>query len=140
MKNYKFTISGHTYEVDILEFEGDLAKIEVNGTPYMVEIHKQVKQVKTPTLVRPVLKEPQKNIEKNENKRYAIKAPLHGVIIELSVKEGDKVKKGQNLSFLLHGLPLSAQRGQVRTQPVAAVDWSRDSCPQSPELNSLIQA
>ena len=68
MKNYKFTISGNNYEVDILEVDGDLAKIEVNGTPYMVEIHREVKQVKTPTLVRPVMKEPRKDIEKKEGR------------------------------------------------------------------------
>ncbi len=101
MKNYKFTISGHTYEVDILDFEGDLAKIEVNGTPYMVEIHQQVKHQKTPTLVRPVMKEPNKSIEKKEGStRLAIKAPLPGIILELSVKEGDMVKKGQKLAVM----------------------------------------
>lgn len=98
MKNYKFTISGNTYEVDILEVEGDIAKLEVNGTSYMVEIHKQVKQAKTPTLVRPVLKEPQKGIDKKEGgPRVEVKAPLPGVILELSVKPGDRVKKGQKL-------------------------------------------
>lgn len=101
MKNYKFTISGHTYEVDILDLEGDIAKIEVNGTPYMVEIHQQVKQAKTPTLVRPVMREPHKKIEKKEgSSRLAVKAPLPGVILELSVKEGDMVKKGQKLAIM----------------------------------------
>ncbi|MEA1885586.1 MAG: acetyl-CoA carboxylase biotin carboxyl carrier protein subunit, partial [Bacteroidota bacterium] len=66
MKNYKFTISGNTYEVEILEVDGDLAKLEVNGTPYLVEIHQEVKPVKTPTLVRPVMREPHKNIDKKE--------------------------------------------------------------------------
>lgn len=98
MKNYKFTISGHTYEVDILDVDGDLAKIEVNGTPYMVEIHQQVRHQKTPTLVRPVMKEPHKNIEKKEaSSRLVVKSPLPGIILELAVKEGDMVKKGQKL-------------------------------------------
>jgi biotin carboxyl carrier protein len=101
MKNYKFTISGHTYEVDILEIEDDIAKIEVNGTPYMVEIDQQVKQVKTPTLIRHVMKEPQKNIEKKDSStRLAVKAPLPGIILELAVKEGDKVSKGQKLAVM----------------------------------------
>ena len=101
MKNYKFTISGHTYEVDILEIEDDIAKIEVNGTPYMVEIDQQVKQAKTPTLVRHVMKEPQKNIEKKDSStRLAVKAPLPGIILELAVKEGDKVSKGQKLAVM----------------------------------------
>jgi len=98
MKNYKFTISGNTYEVEILEVEGDVAKIEVNGTPYLVEIHKELKPAKTPTLVRPVLREPQKNIDKKEGgPKVEIKAPLPGIIMQLMVKPGDKVQKGQKL-------------------------------------------
>lgn len=98
MKNYKFTISGNTYEVEILEIEGDIAKIEVNGTPYLVEIHKEVKPVKTPTLVRPVLREPQKPIDKKEGgPKLEIKAPLPGIIMQVLVRKGDKVSKGQNL-------------------------------------------
>jgi biotin carboxyl carrier protein len=98
MKNYKFTISGNTYEVEILEVEGDVAKIEVNGTPYLVEIHKELKPAKTPTLVRPVLREPQRNIDKKEGgPKVEIKAPLPGIIMQLMVKPGDKVQKGQKL-------------------------------------------
>jgi biotin carboxyl carrier protein len=98
MKNYKFTISGNTYEVDIIDVEGDIAKIEVNGTPYMVEIHQQVKSAKTPTLVRSVMKEPQKDIEKrSDGPMSVVKSPLPGIIIGISVKPGDAVKKGQKL-------------------------------------------
>jgi len=52
MKNFKFTISGNTYEVDIKGFEGNLANIEVNGTLYTVELHREVRTTKTPTLIR----------------------------------------------------------------------------------------
>ena len=101
MKNYKFTISGNNYEVDILEVDGDLAKIEVNGTPYLVEIHRETRHVKTPTLVRPVLREPSKKIEKkDQGSKLAIKAPLPGIILEVSVKEGDQVTKGQKLAVM----------------------------------------
>jgi biotin carboxyl carrier protein len=98
MKNYKFTISGNSYEVDIIDFDGDLAKIEVNGTPYMVEVHQQVKQAKTPTLVRPVVREPHKKIEKAEGgARITVKSPLPGVILQINVNQGDKVTRGQKL-------------------------------------------
>lgn len=101
MKNYKFTISGNTYEVEILEVEGDVAKIEVNGTPYLVEIHKQVRTAKTPTLVRPVLREPQKNIDKKEGgPKVEIRAPLPGIIMQLMVRPGDRVQKGQKLLMM----------------------------------------
>lgn len=101
MKSYKFTISGNSYEVDIKEFDGDLAKIEVNGTPYMVEVHQQTKQIKTPTLVRPVIREPQKSIEKKEGgARILVKSPLPGVILQINVSQGDTITRGQKLLIM----------------------------------------
>lgn len=101
MKNFKFTISGHNYEVDILDVDGGIAKLEVNGTPYLVEVHNEVKQAKTPTLIRPVLREPQKGIEKKQgSSKILIKAPLPGIILEISAKEGDHVTKGQKLAVM----------------------------------------
>ncbi|MBN1387514.1 MAG: biotin/lipoyl-binding protein [Bacteroidales bacterium] len=101
MRNYKFTISGNTYEVEIIEIEGDIAKLEVNGTPYLVEIHQEIKSVKTPTLVRPVLREPQKSIDKKiGGPKLEIKAPLPGIIMQVMVRPGDKVTKGQTLMVM----------------------------------------
>ncbi|MBS0010758.1 MAG: biotin/lipoyl-binding protein [Bacteroidales bacterium] len=101
MKNYKFTISGNTYEVDIHDIEGGLARLEVNGTPYLVEIHREVKPLKTPKLIRPVLREPQKNIDKKEGgPKMEIKAPLPGIILQVMARPGDKVKKGQTLVLM----------------------------------------
>lgn len=98
MKNYKFTISGNTYEVDVINVEGGIVRIEVNGTPYLVEIHKEIKHAKTPKLVRPLLREPQKIIEKSDaGSLVLVKSPLPGIIIEVSVKTGDIVSKGDKL-------------------------------------------
>jgi hypothetical protein len=81
MKKFKFTINGNNYEVEILGFEDNIAKVEVNGTMYDVEVQKDLKVPKTPTLVRaeapkPSLKETKipKNIIRTTN--VAIKAPL----------------------------------------------------------------
>jgi hypothetical protein len=52
MKQFKFTINGNNYDVDVQCIEGNIADIEVNGTPYKVEIHREVKKVATPKLVR----------------------------------------------------------------------------------------
>jgi hypothetical protein len=52
MKKFKFTIHGNEYEVEIQGFEDNIAKVEVNGTPYDVEIHRDLKMTKTPTLMR----------------------------------------------------------------------------------------
>lgn len=99
MKNFKFTISGNTYDIEIKDFDGNLANIEVNGTTYAVEVHREVKKTKTPTLIRaeiPVLGGDK--IEKREKGApIAIVSPLPGNIIEILVKPGDVIRKGQTL-------------------------------------------
>ncbi len=99
MKNFKFTISGNTYEVEIKDFERNIAHIEVNGTIYTVEVHREIKKTKTPTLIRaevPVTGE-DKIEKKKKGSPVPIIAPIPGSIIEIFVKPGDLVKKGQVL-------------------------------------------
>ncbi|MGF1586146.1 MAG: biotin/lipoyl-containing protein [Bacteroidales bacterium] len=99
MKNFKFTISGNSYDIEIKDFDGNLANIEVNGTTYTVEVHREVKKTKTPTLIRaeiPVLGGDK--IEKREKGApIAIISPLPGSIVEILVKPGDVIRKGQTL-------------------------------------------
>ena len=98
MRKFKFTIHGNIYDVEINNFEGNIAEIEVNGTLYQVEVHKEVTQSKTPTLVRSVVPEQKKQIEKaDQGATIAVKAPLPGNILEIFVKSGDIVKKDQKL-------------------------------------------
>ncbi|MFO7922300.1 MAG: biotin/lipoyl-containing protein [Bacteroidales bacterium] len=97
MKNFKFTISGNTYEVEIKSFEGNTAHMEVNGTHYTVEVHREVQRTKTPTLVRAEVPATGRDtIEKKEKgSSEPVIAPLPGSILEIFVKPGDVVKKGQ---------------------------------------------
>jgi biotin carboxyl carrier protein len=102
MKKFKFTIHGSIYEVEIVDIEGNIAKVEVNGTPYDVEIHRDLKTTKTPTLVRAEAPQPkgkETRIPKVASKttNMAVKSPLPGTIISVLVKEGDKVTMGQKL-------------------------------------------
>ena len=100
MKKFKFTISGDQYDVQINDIEDNIADVEVNGTQYKVEIHQEVKKIaKTPKLVRkPVQQAPgEGEIKKKSSSAKAVKAPLPGTIINVTVKEGDTVTKGQTL-------------------------------------------
>ena len=54
MKNFKFTIQGNKYDVNIINVEDNVADIEVNGAVYKVEVDKVISQTKTPKLVRSV--------------------------------------------------------------------------------------
>ncbi|TRX59415.1 biotin/lipoyl-binding protein [Fulvivirga sp. M361] len=97
-KNYKFTINGNEYTVDIQSFEGNLVELEVNGTPYTVALAEDVKTPKTPKLVR--AKTPKTNTVKPLTSSAGlskITAPLPGVVIEVKVKEGDTVKTDETL-------------------------------------------
>ena len=104
MKEFEFTINGNKYSVEIKNFESNVATVEVNGTPYDVEIHKEMKQPKTPTLVRKEVKS-QKGSEASQKQQaegsssggHQVNAPLPGTILDIHIKPGDQIKKGQNL-------------------------------------------
>ena len=103
MKKYKFTINGTTYEVDIHNVEEQTVELEVNGTPYSVTLDKEVKQTKTPKLVRPQVipsTDTTQQDAKTARKGGAINSPLPGVVLEVFVKPGDTVSKGQKVLLL----------------------------------------
>jgi len=102
MKKFNFTIKGNKYHTWIKEIEGNIAKIEVNGTPFEVEMEKEVnKPSKTPTLVRkPVVSKPGEGAIPKGSGVGAVKAPLPGNIFKILVKEGDEVKSGDTLLIM----------------------------------------
>jgi biotin carboxyl carrier protein len=95
MKSFKFTIQGNHYDVDVKSIEGNLAKVEVNGTNYDVEIHRQLPVTKTPILVRNPVKSPEPAHMSAGTKYLAVRTPLPGNILTISKKNGDSVKKGE---------------------------------------------
>lgn len=98
MKKFKFTIRGHDYDVEVLSLEDSIARVEVNGTKYKVEIQAERKASKTPKLVRKeVPRAKDAHMIKKGASAQSIKAPLPGIIMQVMVKEGDEVKKGTTL-------------------------------------------
>ncbi len=102
MKKFKFTVRGNDYDVEILKFEDNMAKVEVNGTQYSVEVHSEVKQAKTPILVRQEVPAPRRSETKIKKAIGAlqIKSPLPGNIMQVFVQTGAEVKKGDKLLML----------------------------------------
>ena len=100
MKKFEFTINGNKYEVNLKDVEDNIAQIEVNGTAYSVEIHREIKKNKTPRLVRPEVRNKPgegKIVKKDTTGGFQVLAPLPGSIFKMFVKEGDVVKKGDVL-------------------------------------------
>jgi biotin carboxyl carrier protein len=107
MKDFKFKINGNDYSVHIVNVEGNIAELEVNGTPYKVELEKELKQTKTPKLVRPAAipaTDTHPSVAKTSSPGAAttgaIKSPLPGTILDVHVRPGDIVKRGQKLIVL----------------------------------------
>jgi len=128
MKKFEFTIKGHKYEVLVKDFENSIANIEVNGTTYEVEIHKEVKINKTPKLIRKavVSKPGEATIPQKSSILTKVKAPLPGSIFKLQVAEGDSVKKGDVLLIMeamkMENNILSEKDGVVKSIKVAVGD------------------
>jgi glutaconyl-CoA/methylmalonyl-CoA decarboxylase subunit gamma len=101
MNNYKFKINNTLYEVDILDVKGNIAKIDVNGKSYDVEIQREEPKPKPRKVI--VSEKETSSVEdtsKGDGPARQIKAPLPGVIIQVLVKPGDVVKADQKVCTL----------------------------------------
>jgi len=104
MKEYKFKINGKDYAVTIGEAEGKLLSVNVNGANYQVELENAPVaapaaapvQATAPAAAAPVVAAPAAPAGAGEK----VNSPLPGVIVEVSVKEGQAVKAGQKVAVL----------------------------------------
>ena len=104
MKEYNYKIQGAPYNVKIQSIEENIAKVEVNGIEFDVELEKAVAQPKP--VVRAVAA-PVKTIEAPKAAQEAVpagiaavRAPLPGTINDIKVTVGQAVKKGETLVVL----------------------------------------
>ncbi|MDD3033768.1 MAG: biotin/lipoyl-binding protein [Bacteroidales bacterium] len=106
MKEYKLKINGNDYAVSITDVEETVAEVEVNGIPFKVEFEAPVKKtVAAPKVSKPAAPaapaKPTATVATPASTGgSSVTSPLPGVILEVSVKEGDSVKKGQKLIVL----------------------------------------
>ena len=128
MKKFKFTIRGNDYEVEIKKFEDGLAKLEVNGTAYNVELQEEERSTKTPVLVRPVVQKQADahKIKKTNPGLFKVIAPLPGNILQVYVKVGDKVEKETPLllyeAMKMENKLLAEKDGTIKSLKVNAGD------------------
>ncbi len=104
MKEYKYKINGNLYKVTIGDIEDNIAHVEVNGTPYNVEMEKVAKPAPTRPVVRPAApaaaSAPVVKPAASASGKSGVKSPLPGVILDIKVNVGDTVKKGQTIIIL----------------------------------------
>ncbi|MDE5701261.1 biotin/lipoyl-containing protein [uncultured Bacteroides sp.] len=103
MKEYKYKINGNVYKVTIGDIDDNIAHVEVNGTPYKVEMEKAPKVAVKP-VVRPVAPAPAPapvaRPAAAPSGKSGVKSPLPGVILDVKVNVGDTVQKGQTVVIL----------------------------------------
>ena len=106
MKEYNYKIKGQEFNVKIEGVEGDIAKVEVNGIPFEVQLDKPVAQPKpvVRAVAAPVktVEAPKAAVEAAQLAAgvTAVKAPLPGTINDIKVAVGQAVKKGDTLIVL----------------------------------------
>ena len=116
MKTYKYKVQGVDYEVEIVDVEGKIARVNVNGIPFEIEMQKPINAAKHPALAatkrassvapaeasaaapapQAAAPQPQQAAQPAAapGAGNALKAPLPGTINTINVKVGDKVNVG----------------------------------------------
>jgi biotin carboxyl carrier protein len=108
MSKYQYKVQGVDYEVEIEEVEGNIAKVNVNGIPFEVELQKPINAAKHPQLAKPKVEpsKPEATVKPAPQQPTAVqtaapagngsplKAPLPGTITEIKVQLGQRVAVG----------------------------------------------
>ncbi|MCR4958716.1 MAG: biotin/lipoyl-binding protein [Prevotella sp.] len=119
MKKYQYKVKGVDYEVEIAAVEGKIAKVNVNGIPFEIEMQKPINAAKHPALAaaRPqaavvtpaaaapaaAKAAPQPAAQPAAQPAGAgnqLKAPLPGTITEVKVQVGQQVNVGDTVLVL----------------------------------------
>lgn len=112
MNKYQYKVQGIDYDVEIVDVEGNVAKVTVNGIPFEVEMKRPINPataIHRPKAVKPVAPverpaptEPVKPAKPAPaaGKGVKVAAPLPGTITEINVQVGDVVKDGDTVVVL----------------------------------------
>ncbi|MDE6012971.1 MAG: biotin/lipoyl-binding protein [Prevotella sp.] len=114
MNKYQYKVKGVDYEVEIAEVEGNIAKVNVNGIPFEIELQKPINAAKHPTMNNPKVQSPQPASVKTAQPvapqpaqpvvpagaGTPLKAPLPGTIVEIKVQIGQQVNVGDTVLVL----------------------------------------
>ncbi|MCR5270791.1 MAG: biotin/lipoyl-binding protein [Prevotella sp.] len=117
MKTYQYKVKGIDYKVEIAEVEGNIAKVNVNGIPFEVELQKPINAAKHPQMNTPKVVAPQpaaapktatpagataaaEQPARPQSAGVAVKSPLPGTITDLKVQVGQHVNVGDVVIIL----------------------------------------
>ncbi|MBQ0052956.1 MAG: biotin/lipoyl-binding protein [Bacteroidales bacterium] len=93
MKEYKLNINGKDFVVKVTSVDGNVTNLEVNGKSASAAAPIAAPAPAAAPVAAPKAAAP-------AGAGVTVNSPLPGVILEVSVKEGDVVKKGQKVMLL----------------------------------------
>lgn len=107
MNTYKFKIYGHEFETRVIRRDEDEVVISVNGQEYKAYLEPTKRSLRakpTPKISRPATV-PGEGLKKTAAPTEAkgagvVKAPLPGLILKVTVKEGQEVKSGETVAIM----------------------------------------
>lgn len=111
---FQYKVQGVDYDVEIEEMEGNLAKVNVNGISFEVELKQPINPSHAITRPKVEAPRPVPNMSKTTTTDSVrptqpaapagagatIKSPLPGTITSINVKVGDKVNEGDTVLVL----------------------------------------
>lgn len=104
MKEYKYTIDGKEYKVEIGDIVDNVADVTVNGEAFKVEMEPEAEPEKKKVVLGNPTAESSDDSSAtptaNVNTANAVKAPLPGVITSVEVQVGQQVNAGDTVVVL----------------------------------------
>ena len=104
MKEYKYTIDGKEYKVEIGDIVDNVADVTVNGEAFKVEMEPEAEPEKKKVVLGNPTAESSDDSSAtptaNVNTANAVKAPLPGVITSIEKQEGQQINAGDTVVVL----------------------------------------
>lgn len=113
MKKYRITVNGNTYDVEVEEMQGEVERPVYTPNP------QPATSQATSVAPKPAAPQPKPQSKPAAASPGAVTSPMPGTILDVKVKEGDDVKKGQVLMILeamkMENEIIASADGKVKT-------------------------
>ena len=145
MKQYKYKVNGAQYDVTIDSIVGNIAKVEVNGIPFEVEMQgSSLVEEDLPTQVAdetaapavaaaPAAVEAAPAAPAGAAGAVSVTAPMPGNILDVKVKAGDSVKAGDTL-LILEAMKMENEISAPQDGTIASVNVRKGDVVNSGDL------
>ncbi|MBP7202172.1 MAG: hypothetical protein KBA32_03120 [Propionivibrio sp.] len=124
MRRYRLKVGEREFAIDVQEQTADRYAVSVGGEAYEVTLAEDANPSAVSIAPRPTVALPPSRPAVTAGGKGALTAPMPGVILEVKVKAGDAVERGQPVAVLdamkMHNTIASPQTGVVAEVLVAA--------------------